>query len=155
MMFGIYVAADFTWGPPETAALGRVIGTHEPSHPMMPPHLTSPIGPPESPMPDMVSPSSINADSGMNVCYGLAAVLLPQRPPTVMYADSSTVWQQWPMPRKNPWAPIGDSQTVTMHWLRSDSTWAQAQVLVTDQIHNSYVHSLMERFHIRDLPSAE
>jgi len=34
---------------------------------------------------------------------------------------------------------IGDSQIqiVTMHWVRADGIWAQAQVLVTDQIHNS------------------
>ena len=167
----MYVAADFTWGLPETAALGRATRTQEPSHPTMP-HLTPPIRPPESPMPGMVSPSSINANSGMNACYGSAAVLLPQRPPVMTYASSSSAWQQRPMPHKITQPPIsgdyfvgakgtgapmtlgasgdsiGDSPTVTMHWLRADSIWAQAQVLVTYQIHNSYVHPLMESFRL-------
>jgi hypothetical protein len=140
-MFGMYVAADFTLGAPGTAALGGAIGTQGPSHPTTP-HLTSPIRPPESPMPDM-----------------------DPRPPTMIYAGSSNVWQQRPMPHKitrapilgdycvgakgtgDPMAPVasgdtGDSQIqiVTMHWLRADGIWAQAQVLVTDQIHNSQVH---------------
>jgi hypothetical protein len=88
---------------------------------------------------------------------------MDQRPPTMMYAGNSNVWQQRPMPHQitrapisgyyvfgakgtgDPKAPvasgdtIGDSQIqiVTVHWLRADGIWAQAQVLVTDQIHNS------------------
>ena len=137
-MFGMYAATNFTWGPPETAALGGVIGTQGPSHPTTP-HLTPPIRPLESPMPD-----------------------IDPRPPTMMYAGSSNVWQQRPMPHQITRAPIsgdyffgakgtgdpmtvacgdtiGDSQIqiVTMHWVRADGIWAQAQVLVTDQIHNS------------------
>ena len=37
----------------------------------------------------------------------------------------------------------GDSWTVTISWQRINGTWAQSQVVVTDEIHDPYVH--MER----------
>ena len=173
----MYAAADSTWGLSETAALRRVIGTQEPLSPTTP-HPTPPIHPPESSILDTVPPSSIKANSGINACYGLAAVLPSHGPLMMMSAGNSNACQQRPMPREITQAPISGNYFVgakgaggpmalgtsghtigvsqmTMHWLRAGTIWVQVQVLVTDQIHNSYVHSLMKHFQIRDLPSAE
>jgi hypothetical protein len=44
----------------------------------------------------------------------------------------------------------GDSRLVTFHWQPAYGKWAQAQVLVTDQIRNSYVQYI-PRFPIEGL----
>jgi hypothetical protein len=163
-----YVAADYIWGSPETVAQERMTWAQEPSHPTTR-HMTQLVPPPGDPMLDMDSPLNNDRNSGMNAGYGSTADVnaLPQRLTTMhwnIYANSSNFWQQQEaIPPERTQVPIaseylsgakgtahlvtlgmsgdtnGDSRLVTFHWQPAHGKWAQAQVLVTDQIRNSYV----------------
>lgn len=157
----------------ETAALGRVTGAHEPSHPPM--------------LDIMVFRANINLNSDMNVGDASAAMLGPPGLVTMhsasdMYGGNSDVWQQQrpPLLHENAQAPIagqflpgakgtagsmalgasdntctnGDTRTVKIHWQRADGIGLQAEVLIMDQIRNSYEHSLTDRFPTEKMPTS-
>ena len=110
---------------------------------------------PDDLMPNMVAPSIIDPYSWMNASHGSAAVVDTQGPQTLdtiswdMYTDSGELWQQQQQQQQQSMT-LGASGHTTgraLHWQRDgDSTWAHAQVRVEDQIHDSYVNPLMQRF---------
>lgn len=131
---------------------------------------------PDRLMPNMVAASNLDPYPGMNASFGSSAVVDPLAPQTLdtipwdVYTDSSgDLWQQQSMLCKNMQAHdtsehiseenrITDSMTLgvpghtngtsrALHWQRDDNgTLAHAQVCVEDQIRDSYVIPLMERF---------
>jgi len=131
---------------------------------------------PDNLMPNMVAPSDINPYPVMNASYGSAAVvgtLGPQTLDTIsrdVYTDSGDLWQQQQsmlcenMQAHDASEHVSEANGTTgsmtleaschmngtsraLHWQRDDDgTLAHAQVCVEDQIRDSYVHPLMERF---------
>ena len=111
----------------------------------------------------MVSRTNTNPNSDTNVDDESAATQGLQKLATMysapdMYAGNGDVRQQ----QQPPMTPgvfdntNDDRRTLTIRWQPTDGKWAQAKVLITDQIRNSYVHSLVECFPAeKDLHLAE
>ena len=149
----------------EIAALGRVTGAYEPPHPPMLDIMV--FGANINLNSDM---NVGDASAAMLGPPGLVTMHLASD----MYAGNSDVWQQQrpPLLHENAHAPIngqflpgakgtarsmalgasddtctnGDTRTVKLHWQGADGIRLQAEVLIMDQIRDSYDHSLVERF---------
>jgi hypothetical protein len=125
-------------------------------------------------MPNMISLSDINTYSGMNTSYSSPAVvdtLGPHRLDTMLhdvYTERGNFWQQEQSmlhtqahnateyfsgtngitgPRMPGATGDMNGASRALYWQREDDgSWAHAQVRVNDQIRDSYVHTLMDRF---------
>jgi hypothetical protein len=147
--------------------MGRVTGVHEPSHPPMLDIMAI--------RENIDLNSNMNVGDASAAMLGPPGLVTMA---SDMYPVNRDVWQQQrpPLLHENAQAPVagrflpgtkgtarskalgapddtctnGDTQTVRFHWQGADGTRLRAEVLITDQIRNSYEHSLTDRFRLND-----